>query len=650
MSKSYCCLLLPVVLLSIFFSSYEACAQVGWKWGIEGVQPDSLSFEVTASTVDQFGNFYIAGYHNASSDSLVFSFGAFSVYDSTHIGQLIISKTDTAGDVLWVIVTQGNSPKMVADYSGNLYVYGSYSGTTITIDTITLTNTGNCDFLFKLSPAGHVLWAKNIANLDMYGSGFGVDRCNNVYVTGEFYDSLTIGTTTIYGSHTTYYVFIEKYDQFGNPVWAKSFGGIDPTEVQQATVSQNGMVYIYGRFYSFSPDSSDWHITIGSSILSAVFASGWAQGWFLTKIDSSGNFIWARNLNKPFGFNDITTDKFDHVYATGYLDTNLILGTDTLITSGGGDAFTAKFDSSGHILWARSGGGGSLDEGFNVTADLCGNIWVIGSLHFFSYPATAYSINFDGHYLTTPTGSYDPAFIVRYDTSGNYISNTILKSGGDDFIGISVDNTGNFYVGGDYWHTDLIFGTDTLSSSYPGTERLFVAKYKYDVTDCKNEIISCLCEGTPVPNFSVIIGSTDSFAYTGTLPIDSVRWNFGDGSISTIINPVHTYAITDSYYVCVIAYSICGNDTVCSEVHMERAGVATINASGLSMYPNPALDHITIVAHFPINNVAITNLLGQTVYTHNYNTEQVQVSVANLPNGLYIVKINGSEVRKFVKQ
>ncbi|MFI5195784.1 MAG: T9SS type A sorting domain-containing protein [Chitinophagales bacterium] len=69
----------------------------------------------------------------------------------------------------------------------------------------------------------------------------------------------------------------------------------------------------------------------------------------------------------------------------------------------------------------------------------------------------------------------------------------------------------------------------------------------------------------------------------------------------------------------------------------------------IEIYPNPTTTELTITSTNKLTKVAISNLLGQTVYTHEYNTEQVQVSVADLPKGIYFVKVNGTEVRKFVK-
>jgi hypothetical protein len=70
----------------------------------------------------------------------------------------------------------------------------------------------------------------------------------------------------------------------------------------------------------------------------------------------------------------------------------------------------------------------------------------------------------------------------------------------------------------------------------------------------------------------------------------------------------------------------------------------------IQLYPNPATSSLNITSTNPITQITITNLLGQTLYTQNYNTQKVQIDVADLPTGVYFIKINASEVRKFVKE
>ena len=108
--------------------------------------------------------------------------------------------------------------------------------------------------------------------------------------------------------------------------------------------------------------------------------------------------------------------------------------------------------------------------------------------------------------------------------------------------------------------------------------------------------------------------------------------------------------VTTSY---VVEMDLCGNvtrDTVV--VYVAPAGVNPIGfrKQEAKLSPNPATSLLTIACSYPVTNVSITNLLGQTVLSNYYHNDTVQVDVANLPAGVYLVRINGTEVRKFVKQ
>jgi len=69
-----------------------------------------------------------------------------------------------------------------------------------------------------------------------------------------------------------------------------------------------------------------------------------------------------------------------------------------------------------------------------------------------------------------------------------------------------------------------------------------------------------------------------------------------------------------------------------------------------NVYPNPTWNELTVSATYPISFISLSNLVGQEVYNHEYNTAKVQVDVSTLPSGVYFIKINGTEVRKFVKE
>jgi len=68
------------------------------------------------------------------------------------------------------------------------------------------------------------------------------------------------------------------------------------------------------------------------------------------------------------------------------------------------------------------------------------------------------------------------------------------------------------------------------------------------------------------------------------------------------------------------------------------------------IYPNPASNELNISSPGIITSVTISSLLGQTLCSHEYNTEHVNLDVSGLPAGVYFIKINGTEAMKFLKQ
>lgn len=77
--------------------------------------------------------------------------------------------------------------------------------------------------------------------------------------------------------------------------------------------------------------------------------------------------------------------------------------------------------------------------------------------------------------------------------------------------------------------------------------------------------------------------------------------------------------------------------------------VNTIPNAKVAVYPNPANDRLFLEASEPIREVYMTNMLGQRLLTHAYNSTEVALSTENLPNGLYVVTIkteNGTSTQR----
>ncbi len=462
-------------------------AQTGWQWGLGSsvYGTGGVAIEAWPTVTDRDGNVFLSGIISAAADSA--RFGTYSIHNPGHYSQLVVVKADTGGHYMWALGTQGTNVfpvAMATDNAGCIFVVGTYENARCIIGADTLVDTAwsfMC-FLAKLSPAGSVLWAINIAP-QSNGAGLGVDASGNTCVTGSFKTSaINIGGIVLTnhdpacntsGTSGTTDVFVARYATDGSPLWASSFGG-DSTDYPGAlTVSPNGSIYAAGRFFSSS-------MLVSGTTLVDTYAASAIPAEFMVKYDSLGNNLWASSLNRHIDVNAMVCDGADNVFLGGSVDTGIIIGTDTLAHFGGKDAFVARCNPAGNIVWARSAGGNDPDVVNSITLDLCGNLWMSGQMGTI-IGLSGYTMNFSGTTLYQPVTGYDPMFIALYNTWGMYRTSIALPSGGDDESGIAVDNRGHFYVGGDFL-TEMEFGPDVLLPS--GGEAAFIGKYKYDSVFC----------------------------------------------------------------------------------------------------------------------------------------------------------------------
>lgn len=64
--------------------------------------------------------------------------------------------------------------------------------------------------------------------------------------------------------------------------------------------------------------------------------------------------------------------------------------------------------------------------------------------------------------------------------------------------------------------------------------------------------------------------------FNQSLEYDSIKWHFGDGTESTVDDPVHTYTNEGSYDVSLIAFNSCGNDTLEQTINVQEAVMALV--------------------------------------------------------------------------
>ncbi len=137
------------------------------------------------------------------------------------------------------------------------------------------------------------VWAKSFSgNGNEYGFSICSDASGNVYTTGHFDGTVDFdpgpGVVNLTSTGAAD-VFITKLNSAGNLVWVKSFGGVPANNDvgSSITTDASGNVYTTGYFYGtvdFDPGASTFTLT---SV---------AYDIFISKLDASGNFIWAKQM------------------------------------------------------------------------------------------------------------------------------------------------------------------------------------------------------------------------------------------------------------------------------------------------------------------------------------------------------------------
>lgn len=71
--------------------------------------------------------------------------------------------------------------------------------------------------------------------------------------------------------------------------------------------------------------------------------------------------------------------------------------------------------------------------------------------------------------------------------------------------------------------------------------------------------------------------------------------------------------------------------------------------NAITMFPNPAIDFVTIATQEEITNISIFNILGQEVLNIEGNSNSMQIDISNLTAGNYLAKIQVGNAVKTLK-
>lgn len=250
-------------------------------------------------------------------------------------------------------------------------------------------------FFFKYAPSGTRLCMKSFGQgepLDTFGYSVATDASDNIYI---------VGTTQTFGGED-YDVFVQKYDQSCNLLYQLQWAGPGDDIARGIAVDAADNIYVTGSTTSYGSGQADV---------------------FLLKYSSDGSLVFSKIWGGPrndYG-NSVAVDMQGNVY---------VVGSTSSYGAGQSNIVLLKFDSSGNLTSQQTWGGRQTDYGTGVAVDAAGNVYVAG--YTFSW---------------TPGNSR--VVLLKYDSSGNLLSDTIWGGSQNDFSSaIATDNVGNVYVTG----------------------------------------------------------------------------------------------------------------------------------------------------------------------------------------------------------
>ncbi len=360
------------------------------------------------------------------------------------------------------------------DAAGDVFITGDFSGSVSFDATTTLTALGTQDaFVAEYSSTGTLDWVVDLGGVGVtqQGNGIVVDGSGDVYTTGTFSGTALFNSggafniTSTGGSNA----YVTELNSSGNFVWADDLGAGSTAEGNAIALDSSDDVLTTGSFTGIG--------SFNSTGTADLTSSGGANA-YVSKLDSSGNFIWVEQLGAGAATqgNGIAADGSGNVYTTGTFNGmgnfNPGSGTADLTSSGGPNAYVSELDSAGSFVLIEQLGAGASTMGQGIAVDGSGNIDTTGS--------------FNG------TGNFNPgsgtadlissgganAYVSQLNNAGSFSLVEQLGSGANTLAsGIALDSSGAIYTTGSFTGMGNFnpgAGTDDLSSS--GGSNAYVSK------------------------------------------------------------------------------------------------------------------------------------------------------------------------------
>jgi PKD repeat protein len=539
--------------------------------------------------------------------------------------EFLLSKYDINGNEIFpsVQVANASPAHIVSDQLSNVYICGQISsGTTVTFGANNFSpppGSAYSYFLVKYNSLGQLQWSKHIVTNTTYFQPISMAIHNNslyVHITGN--NLVQAGTVSVTSNPTETRV-VYKTSTNGNDSWLKLMpAGVPGNMSNDIEINDQGQIVFSG---------SGGLLLCDTALTTANYQTyNFPMAWPLDQSLSIHNDDFAiLSTNNALGFYGAT-----HVIITGKMS-NPSAATPIYInipTQDPTHRYLVELSPSGSLYGFFHTNGGNSDSAFvdmsSIATNTSNNIVIA---------------KFNPAFRLLPTSYMDE----------------IIECGNQVILGGSNGNTTPYQV--------PILPTFSWTPTN-GLSNATAQNPICNTTTSQNYTVNI--NGSCVNTVNVTVDNPSSFSYqtNGMVATFSVTnsdcssflWDFGNGNTSSINpNPTVTYATAGTYGVCLQCNGQpsscvqCINITVPSNT-IGTTGIENIQKeSGITIYPNPSIEIITIETdNINLNsNYVILNSIGQQVLSGQLTSKKHTIDISGLSAGAYVLQIGDVEKRSF---